>query len=174
MKNAGQDLSGTFSDLPETGAGPGAFTVSVAQNRDGNGLSGKRGNQQPLFDHEKLEVYRVAREFLTLVTKILERKMSRELHEQFDRATMSILFNIGEGAGKTSKDDKRRFYEIARGSATEAATQLDLMHIRAIISNHQYTEARSLLLRVSQMLSRLCSNPRLNPASVHRSPANRP
>ncbi len=111
-------------------------------------------------------MYRVAREFVALATKILERKMSRELHEQFDRATMSILFNIGEGRHfKTSKDDKRRFYEIARGSTTEAATQLDLMNIRGIISPPLYGPARSLLLRVAQMLSRLCSNPRFyNPA----------
>ena len=111
----------------------------------------------------KDEVYRVAREFLVLATKILERKMPRELHDQFDRATMSILFNIGEGAGKTSRDDKRRFYEITRGSTTESATQLDLMNIRGIISHAHYGPARSLLLRVAQMLSRLCSNPRSAP-----------
>jgi four helix bundle protein len=86
--------------------------------------------------------------------------MPRELHDQFDRSTMSILFNIGEGAGKTAKADKQRFYEIARGSTTEAATQLELMLIRGIIVESQYKEARPLLLRVAQMLSRLCGNPR--------------
>ena len=84
----------------------------------------------PLFDHERLEVYRVAREFLVLETELLKRKVPRELRDQFDRASMSILFNIGEGAGKTARADKQRSYEIARGSTTEVATQLDVLSIR--------------------------------------------
>jgi four helix bundle protein len=114
----------------------------------------------PLFDHEKLEVYQVAREFLVLAARLLSRKMPRELRDQFDRATSSILFNIGEGAGKTARADKQRSYEIARGSTTEAATQLDLMQIRGLITLEQYQQSRALLVRVAQMLSRLCGPPR--------------
>jgi four helix bundle protein len=88
----------------------------------------------PLLDHERLEVYRVAREFLVLATRMIARKMPRELRDQFDRACLSILFNIGEGAGKTAKADKQRSYEIARGSTTEAATQLDVLQIRGLIT----------------------------------------
>jgi len=79
---------------------------------------------------------------------------------QFDRASSSILFNIGEGAGKTAKADKQRSYEIARGSTTEAATQLDVLRIRGLITAEQYQQARALLVRVAQMLSRLCGGPR--------------
>jgi four helix bundle protein len=114
----------------------------------------------PLFDHEKLEVYQVAREFLVLVTGLMAHKMTRELRDQFDRATSSILFNIGEGAGKTSRTDKQHSYEIARGSTTEVATQLDLMQIRGYISSDQYLQSRALLVRVAQMLSRMCGPPR--------------
>jgi four helix bundle protein len=114
----------------------------------------------PLFDHEKLQVYQVAREFLVLASGLLARKMPRDLREQFDRAASSILFNIGEGAGKTARADKQRSYEIARGSTTEAATQLDVLHIRGIITSNQYQSARAPLIRVAQMLSRLCGAPR--------------
>jgi four helix bundle protein len=114
----------------------------------------------PLFDHEKLEVYCVAREFLALVTTLAAWNMPRDLRDQFDRASSSILFNIGEGAGKTAKADKQRSYEIARGSTTEAATQLDVLRIRGLITAEQYHHARALLVRVAQMLSRLCGDPR--------------
>jgi four helix bundle protein len=114
----------------------------------------------PLFDHERLEVYQVAREFFVLATGLLARKMPRELRDQFDRAASSILFNIGEGAGKTARVDKQRSYEIARGSTTEAATQLDVLQIRGFITSDQYQNARALLIRVAQMLSRLCGAPR--------------
>ena len=113
-----------------------------------------------LLDHERLEVYRVAREFLERASVILKQRLPSELKDQFDRASLSILFNIGEGAGKTAKADKRRFYEMARGSTTEAATQLDVMLIRKLITPGLHREARALLVRIAQMLSRLCGPPR--------------
>jgi four helix bundle protein len=124
---------------------------------DGHGSTGTAtGTHSPLLDHERLEVYGVAREFLVLVTELIARKMPRELRDQFDRASLSILFNIGEGAGKTAKADKQRSYEIARGSTPEAAAQLDVLQIRSLITDEQYRRARGLLVRIAQMLSRLC------------------
>ncbi len=142
---------------PGAGPGPGALTgpgtgTGTASTAAGPGL--------PLFDHERLEVYRVAREYLVVATALSARKMPRDLRDQFDRASTSILFNIGEGAGKTAKADKQRSYEIARGSTTEAATQLDVLRIRGSITDEQYHRARALLIRVAQMLSRLCGGPR--------------
>lgn len=116
--------------------------------------------QEDVFDHEKLDVYRVAREFVTVISPFLKRNLPRELRDQLDRASTSILFNIAEGAGKMARADKQRFYEIARGSATEAAAQLDVLQIRGVISADQYRSARQLLLRTVQMLSRLAGSPR--------------
>ena len=84
---------------PGSGAGAGSFSVT------GTALGRATGTVRVLFDHEKLEVYRVAREFLVLGTSLLERKPPRELRDQFDRASVSILSNIGEGAGKTAKTE---------------------------------------------------------------------
>jgi four helix bundle protein len=70
-----------------------------------------------------------------------KRKMTRELREQFDRASISILANIGEGAGETARADKARLYEIARGSATETATLLDVMRIRSNITSEEYEQS---------------------------------
>lgn len=130
----------------------------------GTDVAGRGDFQTPatgeLFDHEKLVVYQVAREFLLLATEVIAQKVPREIRDQFDRASMSILFNIGEGAGKMARADKQRFYEIARGSALECATQLEVMNIRGIVTNTQYQQARTLLLRIAKMLSRLSSGPR--------------
>ena len=157
--------SGGESQQPGAGPGPGARAGTGTGMGTGTGGgsaagSGKGAGTGPLFDHEKLEVYRVAREFLVLATELMTRKMPRDLRDQFDRATSSILFNIGEGAGKTARADKQRSYEIARGSTIEAATQLDVLYIRRHITPEQYQETRSLLARVAQMLSRMCGPPR--------------
>ncbi len=113
------------------------------------------------FDHEKLDVYRAARELVVLVSGVLKRNIARELRDQLDRASTSILFNIAEGAGKTARADKQRFYEIARGSATEVAAQLDVLHIRGVVDPAQYRTARQLLLRIVKMLSRLAGSTRV-------------
>jgi four helix bundle protein len=118
-----------------------------------------------VFDHEKLDVYRAARELVSLVGDLLKRNVSRELREQLDRSSTSILFNIAEGAGKISRGDKQRFYEIARGSATETAAALDVLQLRGAISVSQYRDARHLLLRIVKMLSRLAGNAR-SPAPI--------
>ena len=116
---------------------------------------------QPCRWLHKLDVYRVSREFFKLVRDVLRRKMPRDTRDQLERAALSILANIAEGAGKTALADKQRFYEIARGSATECAGLIDTMELRGFINTSEYENLRALLVRVTQMLSRLCGVPRL-------------
>jgi four helix bundle protein len=54
-------------------------------------------------------------------------KGNRELVDQLKRASISLVLNIAEGAGKSAIDDKKRFYSIARGSTLECAAILDLL-----------------------------------------------
>jgi hypothetical protein len=48
-------------------------------------------------------------------------------HERLDVHRVALdVNNVAEGAGKTSPADKRRYYDTARGSATESAALLDV------------------------------------------------
>ena len=78
------------------------------------------------LDHERLDVYDLALEFLVLANGIVEGLPRGRSHlaDQFTRASLSIVLNLAEGAGKHSKLDKRRYYVTARGSATESAALL--------------------------------------------------
>src|SRR5690349_23877796 len=80
------------------------------------------------LDHERLDVYDLALEFLVLANGIIEGlpRGRSHLSDQFTRASLSIVLNLAEGAGKHSKLDKRRYYVTARGSATESAALLDV------------------------------------------------
>ena len=80
------------------------------------------------FDHEKLDVYAVALDFLVLANGVLERLPRGRSHigDQLSRASLSIVLNIAEGAGKYSPGDKRRYYLSASGSAPECAAILDV------------------------------------------------
>ena len=112
------------------------------------------------FDHERLDVYRVSLEFVILITKFLEsnRHIERRFRDQLGRASLSIPLNIAEGNGKRSRRDRRRFLEIARGSAMESAAILDLLSATQTISPEEFTNAKRLLIRVVSMLTRMTSS----------------
>ena len=75
------------------------------------------------FDHEKLDVYQLAIEFLSRANDVIERlpRGRGYLADQLQRAALSIILNIAEGAGKYSLPDKAVFYTRERASANESA-----------------------------------------------------
>ena len=85
------------------------------------------------FDHEKLDVYQQALKFVAwLADLIAELRQSaipnlRESINQIDRASTSIVLNIAEGNGRRATKQRARFFDDARGSATEAAACLDVL-----------------------------------------------
>jgi four helix bundle protein len=58
---------------------------------------------------------------------------------------------VAEGAASK----KARFYAMARGSATECAAVIDLVLVRGLAPASTCRQARSLLIRVIQMLTKL-------------------
>ncbi len=76
----------------------------------------------PAFHHNQLIVYRKAVEFVAVAAAIMPTIDPRYgcLRDQLARAATSIPFNIAEGSGEFSSAEKRRFYRIARRSATES------------------------------------------------------
>jgi four helix bundle protein len=100
-----------------------------------------------MLSFEKLDVFQAALEFRGAAMGTGARG---ELKDQLERATSSVVLNIAEGAGRWQWKDKRRFYEIARGSAMESAAVL-------MMAGEVEPRARELAERVVAMLTRLCS-----------------
>ncbi|HKU39182.1 MAG TPA: four helix bundle protein [Polyangiales bacterium] len=109
------------------------------------------------FDHEKLDVYQRALEALDLCDAIIEQIPTGRAHleDQLDRAATSVVLNVAEGAGEFSPGEKRRFYRIARRSATEAGAILHIVQRRRHADEQRTCEARELLARVVAMLVRM-------------------
>jgi four helix bundle protein len=51
--------------------------------------------------------------------------------------------------------DRRRFFNIASGSAREAASAWDTLHIRGYVSEKTSIEARKMLARAVSMLTKM-------------------
>jgi four helix bundle protein len=115
---------------------------------------------EPLLEHETLDVYRTALSFDALASRAVPKRGHRVLRDQLDRASIGIVLCIAEGAGRRSAPDKRRFYEMARGSATESAAVLDILRARGLLSDDAHASARRLLVRIVQMLTRMSGAPR--------------
>ena len=112
----------------------------------------------PVLDHERLDVYHVAVEFFSLALRILDNipKDRRELRSQLERAAMSVPLNIAEGSGKPSPPDRARFYAIARGSALECGALLDVSGLMGYATSIQVDDGKRLLGRIVSMLTRMC------------------
>jgi four helix bundle protein len=117
-------------------------------------------NDDVRLEHETLDVYNVALRAHEAACAALPQRGARIIRDQLERATPSIVLNVAEGAGRRSAPDKRRFYEVARGSATETAALLDVLRTRGLASPEACRSARTLLVRVVQMLSKLVGPPR--------------
>ena len=110
----------------------------------------------PHLDCERLHCYRVAVEFQVLAARLVaSRRVGATLRDQLDRASVSIVLNVAEGAGRRFARDKANFFTIARGSATECAAVLDLLLARGLLSPADHRYGRGLVVRVVQMLTRL-------------------
>ena len=82
----------------------------------------------PLFDHERLEVYQSSLQFITWLEFFLDQlPKALAVRDQLDRASTSIPLNLAEGNGKFTKPDRCRFFDTARGSALECAAGLDVL-----------------------------------------------
>src|SRR4051812_18190795 len=73
---------------PGSGSGAGASTGSGTSAMTGSGSETGAGSDL-MFDHEKLDVYRVAREFYRLVQPMLKKTLPRDTRDQLDRAALS-------------------------------------------------------------------------------------
>lgn len=112
---------------------------------------------QIIFDHERLDVYQVSIQFAVCVSNLAKQcnGTMRNVRDQLLRASQSIPLNIAEGNGKRSYAHRRRYLEIARGSAMESAAALDILVGCGAFSGEVVDTGKKLLLRIISMLSKM-------------------
>lgn len=112
-----------------------------------------------MFDFEQFPVYQKSEEFYAIVLKILTNpKIDKNLKDQLKRASLSIVLNIAEGAGKYSKQDKKNFYVVSKRSANECVAIFRILKIYPLISEDEFKVAYALLLEIAKMLSALINS----------------
>ena len=94
-----------------------------------------------MLDHEKLDAYKCPIEFLALAFTIIKDipRGYALITDHLKRSSLSLPFNIAEGVGKTSPDDKEKFFAISRGSAMECGSVLDACSVLKLISPEKFS-----------------------------------
>ena len=78
-----------------------------------------------------------------------------DLINQLRRAAISIPLNLAEGAGEIRELDKKRFYSIAHGSASECAAIFSFLNTWELVPSDELRAPRVLLELAAAMVSTL-------------------
>lgn len=80
------------------------------------------------LNHQNLNVYISARKLVVECNRFAKHLPEVERYgmgSQLKRAALSVQLNIAEGASRKSEVERRRFYEISRGSLVEIDAIMD-------------------------------------------------
>jgi four helix bundle protein len=110
--------------------------------------------------HTRLDVFEVSKAFVLACYKETKSFPSEEkfgIISQIRRAALSVHLNIAEGCSRKSIAERKRFYEIARGSIIEVDAALDIAVRLGYTSKEKLTEPGNLMIKSFQMISKMIS-----------------
>ena len=108
------------------------------------------------LNHQKLDLYTFSRKFVLECYKLTKQLPSDEkfgMISQIRRAALSVHLNIAEGASRKSETERKRYYEIARGSIIEIDAALDIANELEYLTNQNLTLIGETMVRCFKMLT---------------------
>ena len=118
-------------------------------------------NEEPIFDHEKLDVYQIELLFVAWVAALLTevRSAAPGFHAMFAInliAPVSHPCSTPLRATESVRENKERSSSTTlRGSAVECAACLDALAAKTLVTKARIAEGKALLLRIVGMLTKL-------------------
>ena len=110
--------------------------------------------------HTKLDVFKISKEFVLSCYKETRTFPSEErfaMIQQIRREALSVHLNVAEGCSRKSVAERKRFYEIARGSVIEIDTAFDIALNLGYTSKEKLVDLGVLLVRSFQLISKMIS-----------------
>lgn len=110
------------------------------------------------LNHQKLEVFKASRTFVLecyKLSKILPDSERFGMISQIRRAALSVHLNIAEGSSRRSEVERKRYYEISRGSIIEIDATFDIANELGYLNNYDIKSLGEITIRTFQMISRL-------------------
>ncbi len=112
-------------------------------------------------NYEKLEVWQKSMDFVKEIYTVTSRFPTEErfgISSQMRRAAVSIPINIAEGSGRGTKTSFCSFIYIARGSAYEVETLLNVSYRLGFLSKEFFLWRKEDLQEIIRMLNGLINS----------------
>jgi four helix bundle protein len=110
-------------------------------------------NEECFFAHEQLRVYQSALRFVHWSAQLIGSEgLGLSRGRDLDRHSTGIVLNIAEGNGKFSLADRKRFLHIATSSGLQAASSLDIMSARSVITPGVSSQGKEHLCEIVSMI----------------------
>lgn len=113
------------------------------------------------LNHQRFDIYKATRIFVKecyLVTKEFPSEERFALIQQIRRAAMSVHLNLAEGFSRKSEAERKRFFEVSRGSIIEIDAALDASEDLGYCKKENLQNLGVCINRCFSMLSKLISN----------------
>ena len=98
----------------------------------------------------KLECYRVS--------KLLPAEEKFGMVQQIRRAALSVHLNLAEGASRKSLAERKRFFEISRGSLIEVDTAMDIACHLDYLKIEVVTKLEEAIINTFKLISGLIAH----------------
>jgi len=113
------------------------------------------------LNHQKLDVYQFSRAFVLecyKLSKVLPPAERFGMVSQIRRAALSVHLNIAEGSSRKSEVERKRYYEISRGSIIEIDAALDIAKDLDYLINYDTQKLGEAMVRCFKILSGLIAS----------------
>ena len=106
--------------------------------------------------HTKLDVFQFSQELALecyRLTKLFPDSERFAMISQIRRAALSVHLNIAEGSSRKSEIERKRYYEIARGSIIEIDAALDIANDLDYLNNQNLIIMGETMVKCFRLLS---------------------
>jgi len=117
------------------------------------------------LNHQKLDIYQTSKIFVYQcykLTKLLPVEEKFGMISQIRRAALSVHLNIAEGSSRRSEAERKRYYEISRGSVIEIDAALDIAKELLYLENININLLGKQMIQCFKILSGLIETKKLN------------
>lgn len=110
-----------------------------------------------MFNHQRLKCYVMSLGLAKMMPRLISSwpRGYYYLVDQLKRAMASVILNTAEGNGRMNSKERKRFFEIARASAAEVSSIIDVAEALNLIQKPMAEYIQDQLTQIAKMLYRL-------------------
>jgi four helix bundle protein len=110
------------------------------------------------LQHQNLRIHAVSKELVLecyRISKLFPPEERFAITQQIRRASLSVYLNICEGCSRKSESERKRYFEISRGSVIETDAALEICVDLNYINKQQLEKLGTHLIEAFKLLSSL-------------------